>query len=580
MNFRYKLALVFFALLVSVVPLTAHAAGIFDFSIYDIFTWIFNAIANILQMVGGWILTLAGNLVDEMYKLNRNLLGGGDVATILGNNKFVEVGWSVARDMANLGFVLVLIIIAFSIILRFKTFGSYQLLVRLIAAAILVNFSLAIVSPLLALSDITTNFFMRAYGGKISVVMAGAFNPQRLIQQGELGSFSYGPSSDTARLANSATNVTFTIIFTFVTALVLFAFAFMLLIRYVYLIVLLVISPLAWLVWLVPGMSGLFHQWWDRFINWTLFMPLVSFFIYISLRAADALNKSNVWGTGLLDNGSAIVVISGLMLGGLIAAQKMGITGASFAMGVAQKVRGRALGLAKGAAIGAAKLPFQGIRRFALTAGTNEKGESFAQRAVTGLTKIPGLGRAFRGTAQRIGDAKAGLSKTIEERQKRFESLTNEDVKRRAKTAVLEDQQATLAGVLAKRGLTSEIPEDVLNRLLAAARVTGTGKNITKSRPDLAPRLGLTIEKVMKGVSPKQAAEDIDKEAFKNREVILNLKDSHLTKLGEEGSPEKKDNLREAVDAAIADLNSLSKEQLQELNRIEKFIRENSHWQA
>ena len=84
----------------------------------------------------------------------------------------------------------------------------------------------------------------------------------------------------------------------------------------------------------------------------------------------------------------------------------------------------------------------------------------------------------------------------------------------------------------------------------------------------------------MKGVSPKQAAEDMDKEAFKNREVILNLKDSHLTKLGEEGSPEKKDNLREAVDAAIADLNSLSKEQLQELNRIEKFIRENSHWQA
>jgi len=81
---------------------------------------------------------------------------------------------------------------------------------------------------------------------------------------------------------------------------------------------------------------------------------------------------------------------------------------------------------------------------------------------------------------------------------------------------------------------------------------------ILKARPDFAQQLGSTIEKAATKLTPKQLAEDVDKEAFKDTKLIANLTVAQTKKLGEEGSAEKKQAFKDSVNQARAQLNMFS----------------------
>ena len=59
-------------------------------------------------------------------------------------NSTVKLGWGIVRDFSNLFFIVVIMIIAFATILQLETYGMKALLPKLIAIALLINFSLAI----------------------------------------------------------------------------------------------------------------------------------------------------------------------------------------------------------------------------------------------------------------------------------------------------------------------------------------------------------------------------------------------------------------------------------------------------
>jgi len=86
-------------------------------------------IGYLLAVATGLLLSLAG------------LIGGFAIhlQELIVSNGFVQQGWGIVRDVANLGFVLVIIVIALATILRRQEYGFKKLLPKLIAAAILVN---------------------------------------------------------------------------------------------------------------------------------------------------------------------------------------------------------------------------------------------------------------------------------------------------------------------------------------------------------------------------------------------------------------------------------------------------------
>ncbi len=339
------------ALLVSAVfffiPEPAHAIALIGPMVVTVVVYV---VLYLLQFIGSLLFSLAGYLVSIALNFNFQVLDP--------TNAIVGIGWEITRDVANLGFVLIIIVIALATIFRYQSYGAKKLLPKLIGAAILVNFSLTIAGTLIGFSHIITRYFFKAVtesgsssgAGFLSTeftqTLSGAFDPQALFTEPtepepvdpeeEVGGLTkFGTSA-----ILGVTSLFFVVIFIFIATFVLFAFAFMMLIRYIYLSILLVLAPLSWLFWVIPSAQGMFTKWWKTFMQWVFFAPAVSFFFYLALvsirqvsSGTAAVSSTTFFKNGmvaaLMQQGVRMIILVGLLVGGLIVAQQMSITGAA-----------------------------------------------------------------------------------------------------------------------------------------------------------------------------------------------------------------------------------------------------------
>jgi len=318
---------------------------------------IFGFVNYIIGFIASILFNLAGGLTQFTLGLNFDIL----------KNPLVAVGWQISRDLANLGFVLFIIIIAIATILRMQQYGAKSALGKLIAVALLVNFSLVFAGVFIDFSNMLTNFFISniASGdsGGLASAIANAFKIQNLLTvkdiegiktgvgewgaAGALGAFGGGTLVGVA-------SVFFVAIFTLLGAFSLLALAIMFLIRVVALAILLVLVPLVCLFVILPATKSLWDQWWKNFMKWIIFAPAASFFLYLSLAMAVNYGKAmkgmaqsaqmigttsqitfgNLLIKDPLEQMGNMIIIIGFMLGGLMAANSMGITGSKAFLGM------------------------------------------------------------------------------------------------------------------------------------------------------------------------------------------------------------------------------------------------------
>lgn len=88
------------------------------------------------------------------------------------NEPAVVAGWTIARDLVNVGFIAVLLYIAFGTVISYKSVNWQKDLVKLITAVVLVNFSRMIVGLLIDISQVImltfVNGFRNIAGGNIT----------------------------------------------------------------------------------------------------------------------------------------------------------------------------------------------------------------------------------------------------------------------------------------------------------------------------------------------------------------------------------------------------------------------------
>ncbi len=213
------------------------------------------------------------------------------------------------------------------------------------------------------------------------------------------------------------TTLLFIAFFTIIAAITLFSIAIMLLIRYVYLTVLLILSPIVWLLWIFPGTQSHWQKWWQSFLRWVFFAPIMLFFLYLVITTMNTLPAeilkiaTDAKSIGVEEQGfeldvayiGNLVAILGLLIGGLFAANSLGITGAKTFYGAAQGA-----GKAFGGYVGKKGLQF-GTGWLRKPRGESGKEKSLADKvsewsAKSKLTKIPFLGAvpglAARGVAR------------------------------------------------------------------------------------------------------------------------------------------------------------------------------------
>lgn len=302
-----------------------------------------------LGLIASAVFWLGGLLVDFAFNINLDLLSN--------ENAVIQSGWQIVLSFTNLGFVLGIIVIAFATILRMESYGMKQILWKLVVAALLVNFSFVIAGAFISFSDIISQTFLSKVTlkgpGSFSVVLGKAIGAQTFldVKSGAGGGLEGALDVVGQSMTTFIVSILFIAAFTFVGGLTLFALAIMLLIRYVVLSILLIISPIIWLLWIFPATQKYWKEWWDNFLRWTFFAPIVLFFLYLAISTLDGMKNftANNMESDLMasaagakvvtfgvDTIGKFVVIIGLMIGGLIAANKLSIAGASTFYGMAQ----------------------------------------------------------------------------------------------------------------------------------------------------------------------------------------------------------------------------------------------------
>ena len=338
--------------------------------------YIISAVLGIVVAIESWLLSVTLNL-------NASVL----------QTTLVQNGFSISLAIANMAFVLGIIVIAIATILRRESYGIKQLLWKLVVMAVLVNFGLVIMAPIFGIGNSFTQYFINCIsptaggcsgsgsGGSsynnFATTFAGAFHPQNsFLSLSTLnsnssptvtstynsggaadGAFSIG--SSITSLAVPILGVAFLVINMGLIVCVLGVLIIMMIIRYIYIAILAILLPFAWAAYVFPSFSSHFEAWWKKFLQWTFFSPVVMFFIYLAIQAMSGTGdkamqvttytgtSDSIWGaiSNLLTGAFAPVIqaflqetlLVGLIFGGLIAANAMSIKFAGTAVGVAQK---------------------------------------------------------------------------------------------------------------------------------------------------------------------------------------------------------------------------------------------------
>jgi hypothetical protein len=203
-------------------------------------------------------------------------------------NELLKIGLDITRPFANVIIVIFLVVIALSIALRIEGYGTKKTFFKLILVALLVNFTTVFMGLIVDASNIIVNYFLQAMGAGWNGVVEKIIETIKSLLPGNSDWKNYLTVSGQIEtvgkiLSFTIGNVILTLIF------LLWSLIFIL--RYVAIWFLVILSPLAFVFWVLPATNGLWKQWYSNFIAWVLVGVNASFFLYIADRFALGVNS-------------------------------------------------------------------------------------------------------------------------------------------------------------------------------------------------------------------------------------------------------------------------------------------------
>ncbi len=293
-------------------------------------------LVKVVNTLLGWLIAIMTSLIIWMIEFGSQIM----------SLPTVQAGFKVSLSLVNLLFVMGLIVSAFQIILGVDDHHAKERIKNVIIAAILVNFSFLIAGFMLDISNVFTHYFLTHF---TTSQIGEAFSLDKLqhlaVPVGrDVDSFS--------ELFAILPIALFSIILTFLVLIIMIAVFATALVRTLYVAVLLTVMPLAWGMWVFPGLSSYSSEWWKNFIKQgVVVLPTITFFIFLTVSTAKGLNtalaqnpaaptgSTTDWNT-ILTSLLQMCILGGFLVGGLKISQAAGGVSASAALGAAKTVGG------------------------------------------------------------------------------------------------------------------------------------------------------------------------------------------------------------------------------------------------
>lgn len=367
MRFKHKKiyllsSLVIIALVILVLPRPANAAA--DWLIY-----------GLLGPVFLWIIDFLGGLLVALIQI---LIGIAQYNDFL-NSPAVTKGWIILRDLCNMFFILILLVIAFATVLGSENYNYKKYLFPLIYMAILINFSKMIAGFFIDVSQVIMLQFVNGFKYAAAGNLISSFGMQDLLALRKID-----PQATSQMSSEILVSLMLALAMLVTAVVVVGVIVVVFLLRIIALWILVMVSPIAYLAQATPGGQSYSSMWWSTFSKYLIAGPALAFFLWIAL-AIMAINPTNISHTtnvvvdpsqtedagygskkaadkvavGIAKVGQSDRILSfaisiGMLIAALVATQKLGVAGASIAMAAKGKLEAAGKRVAKvGLGIGA-----------------------------------------------------------------------------------------------------------------------------------------------------------------------------------------------------------------------------------
>jgi len=329
-----------------------------------------NAIASIAQI----IIELVGKLLIVLIDI---------LLAIVEYNGFINApavtrSWILVRDFANMAFLIVFIAIALATILGVERYEWKRNLPRLLIMAVVINFSKTITGIIIDAAQVVMMTFVNGFRDVAAGNLVRGFGLNDILTLREINPEGSGVT-DSAVAGASVLAVVLLVIATITIGVIVLMF----LVRILYLWILIILSPLAFMLAATPGFDSKFQDWWKSFIRYAFVGPILSFFLWLSfsimadvpaggnLATQNAIisssgGRATGFGEVAGNTAASITAISSsdnllsfgiaiaLLILSLSVANSIGVRGASLASGALSKIKSGGIKLGKLAAVGVA----------------------------------------------------------------------------------------------------------------------------------------------------------------------------------------------------------------------------------
>ncbi len=328
-TFTYKNTFPVILIALLLVPEIAHA-------------W---SLSEMILRVFAFLLGVAGSALDasiSYFVIQMGSLISGTSSEGIGVGASINTIWIIVRDLVNLTFIFGLVYVGLRTILDADA-NTKKMLASIIIGALLVNFSLFITKVVIDVSNVTAaqiydRMVVTTSTGKRATISEGLMSSMGILQLVTIPNA--GEDEKFLQEFKKDGNFHYTLFVVIVMIIAMFVFlagALLLTIRFGVLIILMMLSPIAFAASVFPAVEGWSRQWRMTLLNQAFFAPAYLFMLYITFSVAQGYSSKmqtmdTVATVANLQNGVSALVFYGvtivMLVASLIVAKKMGAYGA------------------------------------------------------------------------------------------------------------------------------------------------------------------------------------------------------------------------------------------------------------